>query len=193
MARPPSKNKKIVQKAKKAEKTEVFRLIAKKMLTENIQLTKRWLGAIVEVIADELILSGIISVEHLGTFYLCETGGYYRSVTENGITTRRYIEPQYTIKYNPSRVLKEVVNGKRILGATKKEQREYLKKMEKIKEQEEKNSRPTQKKLEILWNELQVEKELEKERLKKEKEDKLLEEEIKIRNKHKGKRIMKRG
>ena len=126
------------QTSRTAKPTEINRLIAKEMGTDNADLAQQWINAIVKVISDELIMSGSISIRNFGTFKVKEQGGSDRTVYKNGVPTRMYVEPSYSIRFRTSRNFKDIVNGRKLIDATtlkqKYEEKRY-KAYEKAKEE----------------------------------------------------------
>lgn len=115
------------QISKAVKPTELNRLIAKEMGSDNPDLAQKWINAIIKVIADELVMAGKVQIRNLGTFTTVEAGGKDKDVYNNGIVVRTYIEPHYNIKFRCSNTIKDVVNGRRLIGATTIEQRHYEK------------------------------------------------------------------
>lgn len=99
---------------------EFYRLVAKEAGSNSPDMARRYCEAMVNILSDELRLTGKCTVMNFGTFRTKMVGGYDKSIPTPHGNTVKYIEPREGIKFTPSDKFKDAVNGKGVSNSYKK-------------------------------------------------------------------------
>lgn len=128
---------------RKLTHSEFYKLISDKTNVKPDRAKILWQD-IIDVIVNEVLLYGTISIPYLGTIKSCIRGGKVMQVPAGstpetkGKTKQVYVEPfnQYSFRYTPSFLA--AVNGKDITMSQKRRQREAFRKLQREEESREK-------------------------------------------------------
>ena len=165
------------KKPKEITKQELYRLVAKKAKSYSSTMAEVYINALIEVIADELILTGKINVRNLGIFETVESGGYDKHMPSpfSDELQEKYIAPHFRVKFRCAKNFTDSINNKKILSATLRQQQLYNDKIQKALDEEaelyENRELPLSTDIRNKWKLLQKEKEIQKEIEKAEQEE----------------------
>lgn len=153
--------------AKMITQKELYRLVAKKAKGFSEAVARRYIEALMEVILEELVISGKVRIPNFGLFSAKVVGGYEKRTPNYPgsleITTI-YMEPRWTIKFKPAEKIKTDLNEMKAVGYYREEEDLDSKLQEDIDEDVKKLDpiKPTRAELKKELAKLQEEKKLRK-------------------------------